>query len=200
MQFWLQFCMIFSLISIANLTFQHTFQQALNSISRTRARADRVCPPAHPAMADASRSHGSPMRAAAAAVTAGGLVIRMGLVVIPQFTQNSVAFCTMRATRALLGSAAFCLASHRSAVCPRGCRPTKFEFCAIWVVSKAEQATPEREFPARRRPTQPPYAPAGGSPSPRSARSPAKPFWVSRSIFTAIKCDNSGRAGYDKTA
>lgn len=42
------------------------------------------------------------MRAAAAAVTAGGLGIRMGLVVIPRCAQNSYSFCTMCAPRIVL--------------------------------------------------------------------------------------------------
>ncbi len=105
------------------------------------------------------------MRAAAAAVTAGGLVARMGLAVIPQFTQNSAAFCTMRASARTvrLGCVLSCLAPLRAA--PRctlaAAAATKFEFCAIWVVSKAVQATPVRESPARLRPTQPPFAQAG---------------------------------------
>ena len=57
------------------------------------------------------------MRAAAAAVTAGGLGIRLGLGVIPRHTQNNLShFVQCALARALFGSAAFWLASHRSAL------------------------------------------------------------------------------------
>ena len=76
-----------------------------------------MSPPTHPARADATRSPCSPMRAATAAVTAGGLGIRVGLVVMPRHTQNNLShFVLCALARAQFGSAAFCLASHRYAL------------------------------------------------------------------------------------
>lgn len=80
----------------------------------TRAAPPRPTQP--PYARRGGHRHARPMRAAAAAVTAGGLGNRMGLGVIPRHTQNDLShFVQCALARALFGSAAFCLASHRSA-------------------------------------------------------------------------------------
>lgn len=63
---------------------------------------------------------------------------------------------------------------------------------------KAPAGIPERESAARRRPTRPPTAPAGGCPLERSAISTLEPFGVPGLIYAAYyETDHSGIAGVD---